>query len=156
MTAKDMQKRSWKKRLESRGYDNVRAELSSAAKKSGAKQLALKGPEYYRAIRQKGVEKQRERAAALKRARPMTSAEKSALWRKRHPEKKKVQQAVFIALRNGTLQRQPCHCGDEASEAHHEDYSKPLEVIWLCKKHHAEADKLRRREARKNLTTAST
>lgn len=26
-------------------------------------------------------------------------------------------------------------CGEDA-EAHHEDYSKPLDVTWVCKKHH--------------------
>jgi hypothetical protein len=38
------------------------------------------------------------------------------------------------------LARQPCSvCGAMKVEAHHTDYSKPLEVVWLCKKHHAEA-----------------
>jgi hypothetical protein len=37
------------------------------------------------------------------------------------------------------LSRQPCSiCGAERAEAHHPDYSKPLDVVWLCKPHHAE------------------
>lgn len=36
------------------------------------------------------------------------------------------------AIKRGELVRQPCACGNTRSEAHHEDYSKPLEVIWLC------------------------
>ena len=31
-------------------------------------------------------------------------------------------------------------CGKEA-EMHHADYNKPLGVIWLCRKHHAELHK---------------
>lgn len=66
-------------------------------------------------------------------------------WRKRNPEKSRAQRSVFVAIRNKSLTRKPCKiCGLEKSEAHHEDYSKPLEVIWLCKRHHAEADVLRR------------
>lgn len=42
------------------------------------------------------------------------------------------------AIKNGELVRKPCVvCGNEISEIHHEDYSKPLDVIWLCDKHHA-------------------
>lgn len=41
------------------------------------------------------------------------------------------------AIRQGRLVRQPCIiCGDPESDGHHEDYSKPLEVIWLCRGHH--------------------
>ena len=33
-------------------------------------------------------------------------------------------------------------CGtNENVEAHHEDYSKPLEIIWLCRNHHREHHK---------------
>ncbi len=44
-----------------------------------------------------------------------------------------------LAIKEGRLIRQPClRCGDEASEGHHEDYSMPLHVMWLCRKHHKE------------------
>lgn len=42
-------------------------------------------------------------------------------------------------LRQGLIERKPCEiCNNEKVEAHHDDYSKPLEVRWLCKKHHCE------------------
>lgn len=43
---------------------------------------------------------------------------------------------VVKATRNGSLPKardMKCEkCGDQASQRHHEDYSKPLEVIYLC------------------------
>lgn len=59
-------------------------------------------------------------------------------WRKRNPLKIIAHRKVFIAIRNGTLKRQNCFCGNPKAEAHHPDYTKPLEVVWLCKKHHEE------------------
>ncbi len=42
------------------------------------------------------------------------------------------------AITQGKLNRMPCEpCGGKA-EAHHDDYSKPLDVRWLCFKHHRE------------------
>ena len=44
----------------------------------------------------------------------------------------------------GKVKRQPCEvCGAQPAEAHHEDYSKPLDVEWLCPTHHRERDVMR-------------
>ena len=52
---------------------------------------------------------------------------------------------VYDAVRRGDLKKKPCHCGSKKVEAHHKDYAEPLKVTWLCKRHHAEADKLDKR-----------
>jgi len=57
----------------------------------------------------------------------------------RCPERVKARQDVCDAIRRGELIRGNCSaCGSEKAHAHHEDYSKPLDVIWLCRKHHTE------------------
>ena len=62
--------------------------------------------------------------------------------RKLFPEKYKARGAVANALRSGRLKKQPCEiCGDENVHGHHDDYSKPLDVRWLCPVHHREAHK---------------
>ena len=44
---------------------------------------------------------------------------------------------VSRAIKSGKLVRQPCtQCGYKPAEAHHPNYEKPLDVIWLCKSHH--------------------
>jgi len=56
-----------------------------------------------------------------------------------HKNKDKLEYKIKIVARRKTrvLTRQACEvCGDTKSEGHHEDYSKPLEVIWLCREHH--------------------
>lgn len=40
------------------------------------------------------------------------------------------------ALNRGEIQRVPCVCGSVEAEMHHEDYSKPLEVRWMCRECH--------------------
>ena len=58
-----------------------------------------------------------------------------------NPEKRKAHQDVGNAITAGRLVR-PDNCEscfkECKPEAHHEDYSKPLDVEWLCKKCHIE------------------
>ena len=66
-------------------------------------------------------------------------AETARRMREKHPEKASARLAVRNALRRGELLRGPCEdCGDPTSEAHHDDYSKPLSVRWLCRDHHVQ------------------
>lgn len=58
----------------------------------------------------------------------------------KHPEAAKSRKLFQDAVRRGHIVRLPCQkCGEIKSHGHHEDYSKPFNVIWLCKKHHNEA-----------------
>lgn len=53
--------------------------------------------------------------------------------------KSKAYQKVHRSISNGSLKKKPCEkCGNVKSQAHHEDYRKPLAVKWLCFKHHRE------------------
>lgn len=69
-------------------------------------------------------------------------------WALKNKEKRRCHHIVNNAVRDGKLSRQSCEvCGSEKSEAHHEDYSRPLYVKWLCKKHHMERHvEIRRKE----------
>lgn len=67
-------------------------------------------------------------------------SEAIAKWRSKNPEKSRAHREVYFAIRRGALKKEPCFCGDLDVQAHHYDYSKPLDVEWLCKKHHVIAD----------------
>lgn len=101
------------------------------------------------------------------------SREKQLRYKKRHPERvahidrkyrsslnqdwrrmcARARNAVKRAIGNGDLVRfnkcQDCEISC-STEAHHIDYSRPLDVIWLCDKCHRKAD-LGERQNRKEL-----
>lgn len=53
------------------------------------------------------------------------------------PQRMKAVGTLNSAIESGKIQRLPCEiCGNPKSEAHHEDYTKPLYVRWLCRLHH--------------------
>lgn len=65
-----------------------------------------------------------------------------AKHRSRNPEKYKARSAVTNAIRDGRLTPEPCKtCGTtKRVQAHHHDYSKPLDVTWECFKCHREQE----------------
>ena len=68
----------------------------------------------------------------------------------RNPSRKNASMAVDLAVKLGHLEK-PDHClgcGKPSSEsrvtAHHHDYTKPLEVVWVCSTCHRHLDACRR------------
>jgi len=63
--------------------------------------------------------------------------EYTKLYDLRNPGKSDCRKITKREIRAGRLIPLPCRdCGEEKVEAHHTDYTKPLDVIWLCKFHH--------------------
>lgn len=58
------------------------------------------------------------------------------------PEKVRARSHLNTAIKAGHIIRRPCEvCGTEPAHGHHDNYSKPLEVRWLCQLHHTEEHK---------------
>lgn len=76
----------------------------------------------------------------LKGKRKKNDPEKMKVYRKstveKHPEKNKAGNKLRLAVFKGRIQKpkkcQKCDYEAKRIEGHHMDYSKPLEVLWLC------------------------
>lgn len=86
------------------------------------------------------------KAASLRRTR-IKYAGGAAAYRRMHRDKSKANYKKYLAnkliegrIRRGVLLKQPCEVckSTKTVHAHHEDYSKPLDIVWLCPKHHKE------------------
>ena len=66
-------------------------------------------------------------------------------YAKKNPHKKKVSQKLNNGIRDGKIQKPSscfvCKKDNCRIEGHHEDYSKPFDVMWLCRKCHAQIHK---------------
>ena len=63
----------------------------------------------------------------------------TSVWQLRNPEKKRAHRLVAEAIARGHLVKpSACEaCGREIRlDAHHDDYAKPLDVRWFCRKCH--------------------
>ncbi len=82
-------------------------------------------------------------AAAYRKSHPErvkeTQRQRHIRWRAENPEKRRANKAVRRAIKSGKLVR-PDKCEDCGGlppiEAHHDDYSKVLDVDWLCRRCH--------------------
>lgn len=68
----------------------------------------------------------------------------------KYPERTKARLMVMNAIRGGDLVRGPCEtCGStEKTHGHHDDYTKPLKVRWLCRRCHVAVHQLMRKKRR--------
>lgn len=66
--------------------------------------------------------------------------EHSALQRKKWKKKRSCRTRFWTKFKKGEIEKSPCKvCGaNKLVEAHHSDYNKPFEVVWLCSRHHKE------------------
>jgi len=82
----------------------------------------------------------RERGKNAARVKQRTEVNRA--WRAEDKRRQKAHYAVSQAIRNGRIQREPCiRCGEVKSLAHHEDYDKPLDIMWLCQPCHKQRHK---------------
>lgn len=64
-------------------------------------------------------------------------------YSKDHPERRRANAAVSLAVAKGDLQKLPCLiCGSLKAVGHHTHYDSPLSVVWLCQAHHRQAHAL--------------
>jgi hypothetical protein len=106
--------REWRARRKADGRPVVTGQKAEPTRK-----------EYYA---RPGVKERRAKAMRGYRNDPELRAHHQARWQ------------VNRAVKAGRLLALPCEkCGEARAEAHHDDYTKPLDVRWLCKSHHIEA-----------------
>jgi hypothetical protein len=94
--------------------------------------------------RNKNLEKYRayDRARGKIPERIKANTEINRAWRAEDSRRNAAHTQVARAIRNGVLVRQPCcRCGEAKTVAHHEDYDKPLDVMWLCQPCHKKRHK---------------
>jgi|TARA_R100001530_G_scaffold124374_2_gene92544 hypothetical protein len=137
------------------GFENRCKECKATYHRKNAKKISLrKKRRYYtdKEYREKVLQARKEyRLKNLDKIR-----EQCREWHKIN-KKRSVQvvarEKVSNELKANRLKKKCCeYCGIEKVEAHHEDYSKPLSVQWLCKDCHRELHKNKRTQQFISLT----
>jgi len=97
---------------------------------------------YYREYRKKNRDKYRAKDRRFYRNHRESELARGSEYYRKYPEKNRAHKAVQIAIERGEIVKpSTCSkCGEPHKniQGHHEDYSKPLDVIWLCPPCHGE------------------
>lgn len=101
------------------------------------------------------AERAREMSRAWGKAHAAERLEKDRRARALEPEKVRARSRVNRAVRDGRLVKpEACsRCGaTQRIEAHHEDYSRPLDVTWMCARCHRRVHVREARDAQGGVT----
>lgn len=126
-------------------YRSLNKEREKERKKQWREQNALHCAEYqkqhYLKNRDAYLQKEKERRST--KAGKLQRILLNRKYRVKYPIKYRARDMLNDAIRRGKITRHPCYvCGSSINvHGHHEDYLKPLEVIWLCVRHHQERHK---------------
>ena len=70
------------------------------------------------------------------------NVEVTRAWRSEDLRRQRAHNMVSRSIKKGELTRMPCiRCGALKAVAHHDDYDKPLDVMWLCTPCHKQRHK---------------
>lgn len=93
------------------------------------------------------AKKERSKSKSRARTKKYREAHKDILKARhkavRNTLKGKARRMIESRLRKNTIQRQLCivckklHQKEVKAQAHHSDYHKPLDIMWLCVQHHS-------------------
>lgn len=108
----------------------------NAARKDGRQVYCLKCWPAFRRYSESKIERQ------FLHVEKMGRLHRNEKWKASNRYKMDARSMVYLAIKFGILVRQPCEvCCVTTVEAHHDDYSQPLAVRWLCIPHHNEHHK---------------
>ncbi len=111
------------------------AKYNSAKKYRASKKGVITRWKYYQGHKEEITERNR----VYHEIHPDISRRASRTYTRNNPRKKKAHQLLNDAVRTGKIIKpgRCCRCKKRRKvEAHHEDYSKPYDVEWLCRECH--------------------
>lgn len=119
--------------------DGYLGKCKECAKKD-ARDVRLANVDYYRSYDNKRyLENPNRRKATGPLREKFPKGTSKERWVAKNPDKRAAHILVGNAVRDGKLEKATfCQiCGSKSRlDGHHHDYSKPLDVIWVCRKCH--------------------
>jgi len=111
--------------------------IATSKYRAAHKETVRQGKSEYRAAHKEAIQKyDHEYKVGHRKER----AERQARYVSKHPEKKRAWNRLYRATVTGKIIR-PLHCSScvkpDKIQGHHRDYSRPLDVAWLCPFCHA-------------------
>lgn len=93
-------------------------------------------------IKNKTILAEKDRARDQTPERKAYHVKRRRKWQLLNKEKRECHWRLLCAVKMGRIKKDPCEiCGEIKVDGHHDDYSKPLEVRWLCRLHHNQLHK---------------
>lgn len=86
---------------------------------------------------------EKERTRKKTKQQILNKRKSNQLWAKNNKIKKRAHAIVQRAILVGEINKKPCVvCGDTKSEAHHENYNEPMNIVFYCRQHHQERHRI--------------